>query len=207
MTMMSDEHEVRVTSATGGEKGKKPQRLSTIDPLALLVLGEVSGFGADKYASFNYLKGYDWSLSIDAALRHLLKHQMGEDMDPESGLPHLGHAAWHCLAGVSFLLRGIGTDDRYKGSEQAVEASVMALYETLTAEMVAQDEPEAPVAVEYTLKDGGGDWWWYANDHWYCIGHRPSAVNLARIAGNPGDSAYPGFESWRAIASEYGIQN
>lgn len=107
--------EVRVVSATGGEKGRKSAELGTIDPLALLVLAEVSGFGAQKYAAFNYLKGYDWDLSYNALTRHLLAFWNGEDLDPESGLPHITHAAWHALALTSFYKRGLGTDTRYKG--------------------------------------------------------------------------------------------
>lgn len=105
--------EVRFVSETGGEKGQKLAQLSSLDPKALLVLAEVSGFGAQKYAPHNFLKGYDWSLSFDAGQRHLLAFWAGEDNDPESGLPHLGHAAWHCLAMLSFLERGLGTDDRF----------------------------------------------------------------------------------------------
>lgn len=111
--------EVRIVSETGGEKGQKSARLGTVDPLALLVLAEVSGFGARKYAAFNYLKGYDWDLSYDALTRHLLAFWNGEDHDPESGLPHITHAAWHCLALTSFQKRGLGTDTRYKQEEAA----------------------------------------------------------------------------------------
>jgi hypothetical protein len=110
--------EVRITSETGGEKGTKPSQLGTIDPLALLHLGEVSGFGAQKYEAFNYLKGYDWRYSFDAALRHALAFWGGEDRDPESGLLHPAHFAWHGLAMTSFVLRDIGTDSRFKGAVQ-----------------------------------------------------------------------------------------
>ena len=113
--------EVRTVSATGGEKGRKSAELASIDPLALLTLAEVAGFGARKYAAFNYLKGYDWSLNANAALRHLLAFLNGEDLDPESGLPHTAHFAWHGLALTSFLQRGLGTDDRFKQPEPDLE--------------------------------------------------------------------------------------
>lgn len=106
--------EERVRSATGGEKGRKLEELGSIDPLALRRLAEVSGFGARKYAAFNYLKGYDWDLSVNALLRHTLAFWQGEDIDPESGLPHMAHAAWHALGLVSFLERELGTDTRFK---------------------------------------------------------------------------------------------
>lgn len=108
---MSDD-EVRFTSDTGGQKGMKPVRLGGADPLALEQLGLVYGFGEEKYERWNYLKGYPWSLSIDALYRHFLAFQRGEDRDPESGLPHPSHMAWHSLTLTSFMLRGIGQDDR-----------------------------------------------------------------------------------------------
>jgi len=104
--------EVRTVSATGGEKGMKSAQLGAIDPIALLELAEVAGYGTAKYARGNYLKGYDWSLCFDAAQRHLLTFWSGTDRDDESTLLHAAHAAWHCLALVSFIERKIGTDDR-----------------------------------------------------------------------------------------------
>lgn len=107
------ESEVRVVDPeTGGEKGQKPSQIGALDPVSLLVLGEVAGFGADKYAAFNYLKGYSWRLSFDALQRHMMAFWAGQDYDEESGLPHVAHAAWHALTLVSFMERGLGTDDR-----------------------------------------------------------------------------------------------
>ena len=106
--------EVRVTDPeTGGQKGRKEAELGFIDPNALLDLAEVAGFGATKYDAFNYVKGYRWSLSINALFRHLLAFCAGEDIDPESGKPHLAHAAWHCLALLTFWRFRRGTDDRF----------------------------------------------------------------------------------------------
>ena len=108
--------EVRHTSVTGGQKGQKAAQLGAIDPVALLAVARVAGMGADKYARYNYLNGYPWSLIYDAADRHILLSLAGQDYDEESGLPHLAHAAWNCLTGVSFLLRDLGTDDRPKAA-------------------------------------------------------------------------------------------
>lgn len=104
--------EVRITSETGGQKGKKPQRMDLLPPEALLALSEVYGMGADKYDDHNYLKGYDWSLSFGALLRHIMAAEKGEWLDDESGLPHVMHAAWHCFALFLFEKHGLGTDDR-----------------------------------------------------------------------------------------------
>jgi Domain of unknown function (DUF5664) len=105
--------EVRVTDpVTGGQKGAKLAELGAIDPNALMRVAEVAGYGGAKYERYNFLKGYRWSLSYDALQRHLHAFWSGEYNDPESGLPHLAHAAWHCLALIAFNERNRGTDDR-----------------------------------------------------------------------------------------------
>lgn len=104
--------EVRTVSTTGGEKGVKPAQLGAVDPAALLRVAEVAGFGAGKYARYNFARGYEWSKSWDALQRHLLAFWNGQETDDESGLPHLAHAGWHCLALLTFTERGLGTDDR-----------------------------------------------------------------------------------------------
>lgn len=106
--------EVRVTSTTGGQKGQKQARMGSLDPWALLQVGEVAGFGEEKYERLNYMKGYDWNLNYDAMQRHLGLFWSGVDLDEESGLPHLAHAAWHCLALLAFGHHGLGTDTRYR---------------------------------------------------------------------------------------------
>ena len=111
---MSEEEWTLTDPDTGGRKGQKLAQASTLDPEALLFLAEVGGMGTEKYERHNYLRGYDWSLSLDALHRHLWAFMGGEDLDPESGLPHMAHAAWHALALVSFQTRGLGTDDRFK---------------------------------------------------------------------------------------------
>jgi hypothetical protein len=96
--------ETRVKNATtGGEKGSKLSQLGSAPAEALALLGEVYGFGAEKYERHNFRKGYAWSLSYDAMLRHIMASLRGEDYDAESGLPHMAHAAWHALTLTQFL--------------------------------------------------------------------------------------------------------
>lgn len=112
--------EVRVTSSTGGQKGTKPARHGLIPFLALDTLAKVYGMGAAKYDDNNWRKGYNWSLCYDAMQRHLLAFWSGEELDPESQLPHLGHAMWHCAALLEFSQSGNPVykqfDSRYKES-------------------------------------------------------------------------------------------
>jgi hypothetical protein len=119
--------EVRTTSSTGGQKGQKLAQMSSLDPHALSVVAEVAGFGAQKYSKLNFMKGYDWSLSYDALQRHLHAFWNGQDRDDESGLLHLGHAAWHCLAMISFFERGLGTDDRYSSTPELADLQTKEL--------------------------------------------------------------------------------
>lgn len=105
--------EVRVTDPdTGAQKGKKQAQMDALDPKSLLEVAKVAGFGAEKYDRLNFMKGYDWSLSYAALMRHLLAWYSGEDNDPESGLSHLAHACWHSLALLSFSRVAPNKDDR-----------------------------------------------------------------------------------------------
>ena len=114
MSAWDDDREVMVTDpATGGQKGMKQAQLAAIDPEALYALAKVAGLGASKYQIHNYRRGYAWSLSYNAAQRHMMRFWAGEDIDPESGLPHVAHAAWHMLALLTYQREGAGTDDRY----------------------------------------------------------------------------------------------
>lgn len=110
---MSGEERV-VDPTTGAEKGQKLERFDLFPFDALEEIARVYGHGARKYAENNWLKGYRWSLSFGALLRHVARAMLGEDRDPESGCLHLSHAAWHCLALITYTLRKLGTDDRMK---------------------------------------------------------------------------------------------
>lgn len=106
-------HEIRVTDPkTGGQKGVKAERMDLVPVEPLMELSRVYGFGAEKYDDFNYLLGYAWRLSLGAMLRHIMLWANGEDLDEESGLHHLAHAAWHCFTLQMFQRHELGTDDR-----------------------------------------------------------------------------------------------
>lgn len=56
---------------------------------------DIYEYGACKYGKDNWRQGFAYSRLYDAALRHILAFWQGEDLDPESGLHHLLHAAWN----------------------------------------------------------------------------------------------------------------
>ena len=61
--------------------------------------------GAQKYADDNWKAVPDaWDRYFAAAHRHLIAHRLGERLDPESGLPHLAHAAC-CLLFLAWFER------------------------------------------------------------------------------------------------------
>lgn len=105
--------ETRITNVlTGGQKGSKPERFSLIPAEPLADVARVYGYGATKYAPRNWERGYNWSLSLDALGRHVNRFIAGEDLDPESGLPHLAHVVFHCFALMEWRRTHPDLDDR-----------------------------------------------------------------------------------------------
>lgn len=101
-----------VNSLTGGEKGVKPARFSLVPPQPMWEVARVYGYGSTKYAPRNWERGYDWTKSIDALERHLSLFKQGQDIDDESGLHHLAHAVFHCLALIEWGRTHPELDDR-----------------------------------------------------------------------------------------------
>lgn len=71
-------------------------------------------YGKRKYAAWNWAKGMDWSIPLACALRHLSAWQRGEDIDPESGLPHLAHAMCNLRMLTLYSMTYPEGDDRPK---------------------------------------------------------------------------------------------
>jgi hypothetical protein len=96
----------RVPKQTGGK-----QRVDLLPWPALDVVADVMTFGATKYSDRGY---YDMSLMelFAAGIRHFKAWALGEDLDKESGLPHLAHAAANALMMLEIVLMKAGKDDR-----------------------------------------------------------------------------------------------
>lgn len=81
------------------DNGKRPFDLLPVVATEHVV--DVLGYGASKYGPENWRNLEDpMRRYYAAALRHLFAWKRGEVYDPESGLPHLAHAA----CGLMFLL-------------------------------------------------------------------------------------------------------
>jgi hypothetical protein len=89
-------------------------RISLLPVRALLGVAQVAVMGAAKYGDHNYRGGMKATRFIDAAIRHTFKWLDGQDLDEESGLPHLHHAAWSLLAAAQQMEERPELDDRYR---------------------------------------------------------------------------------------------
>lgn len=69
-------------------------------------------YGSQKYAPWNWAKGMAWSVVIGCAARHLVAIINGEEIDPESGLPHRGHVMCNLVMLMTFLEVFQEGDDR-----------------------------------------------------------------------------------------------
>ena len=126
---------------TGGQKGVKPERHDLIPAPALRQLALVYGKGAEKYDDHNWRRGYPWGWSYGALQRHLTAFWSGEDTDPESGLPHLAHAMWHCATLLTFMEEHPEEDDRFKLAETSIPKG-------------AQFDPEQPPVIAEPVAEG-----------------------------------------------------
>jgi hypothetical protein len=107
------DREVRITDPeTGGQKGQKAEQYSLIPVEAMAQVARVYAHGAEKYSRNNWRLGYDWHLSYDAMQRHLTAFWGGQDLDLDSGLPHLAHAVFHALTLLTYL-----SDAKYKSKD------------------------------------------------------------------------------------------
>lgn len=88
----------------------KPELSYVLDVMpALEDMVAVLEFGAKKYARNNWKKGFPKDKLLDSLLRHVTAFYNGEDIDPESGLPHVGHI----LCNAAFLGYHFGSNSEY----------------------------------------------------------------------------------------------
>ena len=100
--------------AFGKKHDNNKPRMDLIDPAFLEGLAEVLTFGAKKYDAHNWRSGIQYSRLIAAAYRHLGAINRGNDVDSESGLPHVYHLAC-CVMFLSWMMtERKDLDDRYK---------------------------------------------------------------------------------------------
>jgi len=89
-------------------------RYDLIDAYSLEVLARVYEFGCREYQEDDWRKGVKWGRTFGSVMRHLWAFWRGEDLEPKSGLPHLGHAVWQIFALMFYSKYNIGTDNRIR---------------------------------------------------------------------------------------------
>lgn len=97
------------------DEGKS--RIDLVDPWFIEGVGDVLTFGARKYAANNWRNGIHTSRIIASSYRHLGAINKGEEIDPESGLPHAYHLACNAMFLAWMIKNKPEFDDRWKPVE------------------------------------------------------------------------------------------
>jgi len=123
-------------------------RVDLLSPLAMMGTAAVLEFGSKKYAEGNWQKGISWRATIGCLLRHTFKFMMGEDMDPESGLPHVDHIACNAMFLQEYFRTRKSFDDRLKTEVEPseVEPSVEAGRKRMMEEIEQADKRDEQLA-------------------------------------------------------------
>lgn len=120
-------------------KDTNPKGIAATDRVSLSLMPDTAAIygnmafleGALKYGRYNWrCSGVLASTYVDACRRHLMKWWAGEEIDPETNVPHLANA----LACISILIdayeHNVLTDDR--PPTEAREAQMLKQYQALT---------------------------------------------------------------------------
>lgn len=142
-----------VTDGGGLRYAEGKCRVELIPPEWPWALGMVLTRGAIKYDDRNWERGMAWSYMVGSTLRHLFKFMTGERYDKESGNHHLAHAAWNCLALMSYDVRGLwafndlGTPRVPWSDPRAdiLERTYTSMGPELMAKAVAKQNAKAPI--------------------------------------------------------------
>jgi hypothetical protein len=101
------------TEAKGVKFDGEKTPCELLSPIALMATAEVLKIGAKKYSPNNWRGGFKWTRIVGACLRHLYAFMRGEDLDLESGLPHIDHLACEVMFLQEFYRTKKDLDDRY----------------------------------------------------------------------------------------------
>jgi len=103
-------------------RGKKfdqgKSRVDLIPSDVLLSVGDVLGYGAEKYGELNWTAGLNFSRLEGAALRHLLAFKAGIDYDKESKLHHIDHTITNLIMLKHLFNTQKHLDDRWESNDQ-----------------------------------------------------------------------------------------
>jgi len=102
-------------SKTGANRyNDTKDKWSLVDFKALRSMVKVLEYGVGKYDAHNWKKGLPYTDTMESMLRHIYAFLDGEDIDPESGLPHTGHIMCNAMFLSYYYEYMKNMDDRYK---------------------------------------------------------------------------------------------
>jgi hypothetical protein len=113
--------ELKAASPVGLRFNEGKVRWDLIDPTAVEGVAAVLSFGCKKYTAENWRKGLSWKSTLRSLESHLQALKRGEDIDPESGLPHIDHLGCNWMFFSNYQKMGIGEDDRVKVTKSIQE--------------------------------------------------------------------------------------
>ncbi len=108
----------------GGKDKCGKSSLSSVPLEPTIQVARVFKYGAAKYGLNNWRKGHRQLDLIDSCLRHVYAHTDGHDIDGESGLPHLAHAASNLFILIQQIRDKTSVDDRFKFKQTATDIAV-----------------------------------------------------------------------------------
>jgi hypothetical protein len=108
-----EDNPLRQRAVTGGVKDNRGKMPLDLFPYpALLGAADVMAFGTIKYKPHNWRLGLSWTQTWSSMQRHLWAFLEGEDLDPESGKPHVDHAMCQMAFLSTYYHTKTGIDDR-----------------------------------------------------------------------------------------------
>lgn len=143
-------HDINPKEIVGSSK---PQ-LHLIPSCAEVAIARVMETGAAKYGPYNWRhKPIRYTPYINAARRHLLAFADGEINDPESGQPHLAHAASTIMILLDAIQNASAVDDRVKAGEAGMMINPI---ETRGKVVVADPYAKERASIKYRDVATGG---------------------------------------------------
>jgi hypothetical protein len=109
-TQVLESHDTQSSTAIRYDQDKLRLDLLPVRPLQ--DIAAVYSNGAKKYSDRNWELGMMWSRCYASLFRHLLAFWSGENLDPESGQPHLAHVAVNAMFLLEYMRTHPELDDR-----------------------------------------------------------------------------------------------
>lgn len=97
--------------------------IALVPPECIEEIAHVFGMGAKKYGKYNWRHDAattEHSRTYSSIQRHLCAYWQGENIDPESGLSHLAHAASQLCILMIHTKDAPEMDDRFKQPQHTV---------------------------------------------------------------------------------------